>query len=181
MHSPPQITPSPPEKPGRKQLLRMQFLRRPRKKLRAAGWREAKPEAEEVASPLDPLLQVMLANKDNLPEAVKEAFEEATAEPTVAPSVKGAQFSRKLSPGDVQAPKPGEEAAQPPDADHGHEGGAAAAAAGHARYHQGNCRIPGQGRRGKEGSGCNVGSPWKTRTTPPWRWRKWWRLGIEAV
>ena len=66
-------------------------------KLRAAGWRETKPEAEEVASPLDPLLQVMLANKDNLPEAVKEAFEEATAEPTVAPSVKGAQFSRKLS------------------------------------------------------------------------------------
>ena len=100
LHSPPQITPSPPEKPGRKQFLRTVWDAIPaeaQEKLRAAGWREAKPDAEEVASPLDPLLQVMLANKDNLPEAVKEAFEEATAEPTVAPSVKGAQFSRKLS------------------------------------------------------------------------------------
>eukprot|EP00439_Symbiodinium_sp_Y106_P002203 s11635_g1.t1 len=97
LHSPPQITPSPPEKPGRKQLLRTlgtvwdAIPAEAQEKLRAAGWREAKPDAEEVASPLDPLLQVMLANKDILPEAVKEAFEEATAEPTVAPSVKGAQ------------------------------------------------------------------------------------------
>ena len=103
MHSPPPLTPSPSEKPGRKQLLRTlgtvwdAIPAEAQEKLRAAGWREAKPDAEEVASPLDPLLQVMLANKDNLPEAVKEAFEEATAEPTVAPSVKGAQFSRKLS------------------------------------------------------------------------------------